>query len=282
MNKSLDRCAVLAAVLGVGLSVGVPAMAAPYVFNTGDPDGRMATASRPGPAHEIESADDFVVDAQTRLTSASFTGLLPDAGSSVLAVTVEIYRVFPSDSADPPGGQVPTRVNSPADVAFQSRSSDSADLSFVATLLNPSFTAANSVVVGINPVPNEFTGGEGAVTGQEVRFDVTLSAPLDLAAGHYFFVPQVALSDGNFLWLSAPRPIVPPGTPFAPDLQSWIRDEALAPDWLRVGTDITHEGPFNAAFSLSGDTMPVPEPQTGELMLAGLAVLSITARRARG
>ena len=155
--------------------------------------------------------------------------------------------MFPSDSADPPGGQVPTRVNSPADVAFQSRSSDSADLSFVATLLNPSFTAANSVVVGINPVPNEFTGGEGAVTGQEVRFDVTLSAPLDLAAGHYFFVPQVALSDGNFLWLSAPRPIVPPGTPFAPD-------------WLRVGTDITHEGPFNAAFSLSGETMPVPEP----------------------
>ena len=28
----------------------------------------------------------------------------------------------------------------------------------------------------------------------------------------------------------------------------------LAPDWLRIGTDITGQGPFNAAFSLSGET----------------------------
>jgi hypothetical protein len=39
-----------------------------------------------------------------------------------------------------------------------------------------------------------------------------------------------------------------------PDLQSWIRNDALAPDWLRIGTDITGQGPFNAAFSLSGET----------------------------
>ena len=39
-----------------------------------------------------------------------------------------------------------------------------------------------------------------------------------------------------------------------PDLQSWIRNDALAPDWLRIGTDITAQGPFNAAFSLSGET----------------------------
>ena len=47
-----------------------------------------------------------------------------------------------------------------------------------------------------------------------------------------------------------------PGTPFTTgtDLQSWIRNDALAPDWLRIGTDITHQGPFNAAFSLSGET----------------------------
>ena len=38
------------------------------------------------------------------------------------------------------------------------------------------------------------------------------------------------------------------------DLQSWIRNDALAPDWLRIGTDITGQGPFNAAFSLSGET----------------------------
>jgi len=38
------------------------------------------------------------------------------------------------------------------------------------------------------------------------------------------------------------------------DLQSWIRNDALAPDWLRIGTDITGQGPFNGAFLLSGET----------------------------
>jgi len=40
---------------------------------------------------------------------------------------------------------------------------------------------------------------------------------------------------------------------FTGDLQSWTRNDDLAPDWLRIGTDITHQGPFNAAFSLSGE-----------------------------
>ena len=78
--------------------------------------------------------------------------------------------------------------------------------------------------------------------------------PIALPADHYFFRPEVRLSSGDFLWLSAPRPIVAPGIPFAPDLQSWIRNDALAPDWLRIGTDITGQGPFNAAFSLAGET----------------------------
>ena len=57
-------------------------------------------------------------------------------------------------------------------------------------------------------------------------------------------MPKVGLSDAatdgaHFLWLSAPKPIVPPGTPFTPDLQSWMRDDpGLAPDWLRIGQDI--------------------------------------------
>jgi hypothetical protein len=99
-----------------------------------------------------------------------------------------------------------------------------------------------------------------------------------LSTDHYFFRPEVELTNGDFLWLSAPKPIVAPGTPFASDLQSWTRNDALAPDWLRIGTDITHQGPFNAAFSLSGQV--VPEPSSLLLFGAGLAVLVIS-RRAR-
>ena len=83
---------------------------------------------------------------------------------------------------------------------------------------------------------------------------MAFNPPLVLPSDHQFFVPQVVLSTGDFLWLSALKPIVAPGTPFAGDLQSWIRNADLTPDWLRIGTDITHQGPFNAAFSLDGES----------------------------
>jgi hypothetical protein len=46
---------------------------------------------------------------------------------------------------------------------------------------------------------------------------------------------------------------------FTGDLQMWVRDAKLDPDWLRVGTDIVDGTPtqrFNASFSLSGQTSP--------------------------
>ena len=131
---------------------------------------------------------------------------------------------------------------------------------------------------GINPKPNQFTGGEGPVTGQEVQINVIFTTSVDLTAGHYFFRPEVLLSTGdNFLWLSAPKPIVPPGTPFAPDLQTWIRNDNLAPDWLKIGIDITGQGPFNATFSLAGTS--VPEPSTWALLSGGLGVLGYLRRK---
>jgi hypothetical protein len=132
------------------------------------------------------------------------------------------------------------------------------NLTFQPTLVAPTFSAANSVVSKINPIPNQTTGGEGPVSGEEVTFNVNFTTPLDLPPDHYFFVPQVLLTSGNFLWLSAPKPIVAPGTPFTPDLQAWIRNDALAPNWLRIGTDIVGGSPaptFNATFSLTGQTL---------------------------
>jgi hypothetical protein len=120
------------------------------------------------------------------------------------------------------------------------------------------------------------------VTGQQVSFNVSFTTPFTLPADHYFFVPQVQLSSGDFFWLSAARPIVPPGTPFplgVTDLQSWIRNSDLDPDWLRIGTDIVGGTTFNAAFALSGDLEPVPEPATLLLWGTTMAALGLAARR---
>jgi hypothetical protein len=274
----------------IGLLPAMPAAAADtFFFSTGDPDGKIATAARPatGGKFEIESADDFILDATTAITGGSFTGLLTGGLSSVSEVRVEIYRVFPEDSDvgqtnGPPTfstAQVPTRANSPSDVAFAARDTTSNNLTFSTTDLG-SFTALNSVQPGgIHPAPNFHTGGDGAITGEEVKFDVTFTTPFTLAADHYFFVPQVEVTDadGNFFWLSAPKPITGGTGPFLGDLQSWTRDEALDPDWLRVGTDITGKGPFNAAFSLSGSV--VPEPSTWAMMIIGFAGLGYAVYR---
>jgi hypothetical protein len=256
----------------------VPAASTPFSFSTGDPDGRMATGSRPDGAGkiEIESADDFILTSPTTINSATFTGLLTGnvTTADIGEVRIEIYRVFPKDSVDPPSGNVPTRTNSPSDVEFADRDTASAGLSFTVDLLNSNFTATNSVLNGITMKPNQTTGGEGPVTGTEVQFDVSFALPFVLPADHYFFVPQVEIADplGEFFWLSAPKPIIAPGTPFAPDLQSWIRDADLDPDWLRIGTDIVggvSPPTFNAAFTLNGTT--APEPASLSLLAAALA-----------
>lgn len=265
--------------------LSAPCFAQDFGFSTGNPDGKIATASRPDSAGkaEIESADDFVISVPTQLTHATFTGLL--TGGAALAdvndVRVEIYRVFPNDSTNPPDAKVPTRVNSPSDVALTDRDSAVGNMHFTSSMLSSSFTASNSVLNGINPLPNQKTLGEGPVTGIESLFDVSFDVPIDLPADHYFFIPQVEVTgpDGEFMWLSAPKPIVGPGTPFTPDLQSWIRNSDLDPDWLRIGTDITGQGPFNGAFSLTGSTSAIPEPSTLMLFVSALPMLAMRHRK---
>jgi hypothetical protein len=269
------------------------------LYNNLTPNDLMAVASRPDSTSgfEIEAGDDFVLGTRSSVTSASFIGLIvnpPGVTGTISEIDAEIYRVFPLDSAvgrtsGPPTfstPQVPTRVNSPSDVALDSRDSAmSGQLSFTSTVLTGTFSALNSIQPGgIHPLPGVSTGGDGPITGQEVEIDVTFTSPFDLAAGHYFFVPQVLLSDGaQFEWLSASRPISGAGTtPINPDLQAWTRDANLEPDWLRVGADIVGGATpptFNLAFKLDG-TSSVPEPGPLGLLAIGMLGL-ITARRHR-
>jgi hypothetical protein len=246
----------IAAIIFVAMATPLPAVADTVIFSTGAPDGRIGTLSRPSSPGllETETADDFILSQQTSITSATFTGLIPQGAplSSITRVEIEFYHVFPTDSANPPSGNVISRTNSPSDmeIAAATRDSLNGSLSFSTSLQNSSFMVMNTVVNGIFPKPNQFTGGEGSATGQEVLITVSFLTPVDLPADHYFFRPEAQLSSGNFLWLSAPGPIPPL---FTGDLQTWIRNENLAPDWERVGTDVV--GPddtrFNASFSLS-------------------------------
>jgi hypothetical protein len=273
----------LLAVLGLVSSLSARVAADSILFSTNPtPDGAMAMASRPGVGGkiEIEAADDFFNAPPVQINSATFTGLLVPSTTgqtpNVGEVVAELYHIFPLNSTNPPSGNVPTRVNSPSDLAFDSRDSASNSLTFTTSTIASNFTAANSVLNGINKIPNQTTGGEGSVTGTEVQFNVKFTNPFTLPAGnHDFFVPQVQVTGGEFYWLSSARPIVSPGTPFpagVTDLQAWIRNEPLQPDWLRVGTDIvggTTPPTFNGTFTLSGNA--VPEPSS--LAMVGTAAL---------
>jgi hypothetical protein len=242
--------------LALILGLAATAVADPFLFTTGNPDGRMATATRPQSDDkiEIESADDFVLSSHTVLYGAVFTGLLPAGVRDIGIVKVEIYRVFPNDSDTNRTPNVPTRTNSPADVEFAeaSRTTEDGSLAYISNVLQYQFPVGNSVIKGIYPSPGQNTGGDGPVSGDLTQIVVLFVHPIDLPADHYFFVPQVEVTgdQGDFLWASAAHP------QFTGDLQMWIRNSDLDPDWLRVGADIVGGTTFNGSFSLIGETLP--------------------------
>jgi hypothetical protein len=259
---------LVAAAVTAGVWLATPAWADPFLFNTGSPDGLLGALSQPANSGtlETETADDFILTETTTIAQATITGLIPSGTplANISNVEIEVYHRFPEDSdvgrtSGPPKfstAQVPTRVNSPSDVEIDdaTRDGELGTLEFTGSLLNSSFSVANAVVKDINP--NTL---EGSATGDVVEITIVFNPPILLPADHYFFRPEVQVADGEFLYLSAPRPIKAPGIPFTGDLQAWIRNSDLAPDWLRIGTDIIGGTPaptFNMTFSLSGETVP--------------------------
>ena len=238
------------------------AQADQFSFTTGSPDGLVGALSRPSGAQgvETETADDFVLTQPTVLNGATVHGLITGTSiSGITRVEMETYHIFNLDSDTVRTPNVPTRTNSPSDheIVAATRDSNDASLRFVASEISD-FTVANTVIDGINKFPLQLTHGEGPRSGKQVEIRITFATPVFLPAGHYFLRPEIDVNGGDFLFLSAPRPITS-GTPFPvgiTDLQAWIRNANLSPDWLRIGGDILGAGAFNMAFSLGGNTVP--------------------------
>src|SRR6266702_2774265 len=108
MIIKISRLNLATAILMIGIALAEPAWAEHFFFSTGNPDGRLGALSRrPSPGKiETETADDFLLTQTTVITRATFTGLIPPGTllANISNVEVELYHVFPLDSANPPSG----------------------------------------------------------------------------------------------------------------------------------------------------------------------------------
>src|SRR5512143_628035 len=96
---------LVAATVTAGVWLATPAWAEPFFFSTGNPDGLLGTLSQPASTGhlETETADDFILTGTTTIAQATIAGVIPSGTplASIGNVEVEIYHVFPKDSADP-------------------------------------------------------------------------------------------------------------------------------------------------------------------------------------
>jgi len=256
-----------AAAVALTACLVTPSWADTFVFETGSPTNQLklgAVSRRPSLGKtETETADDFPLQETTVITGAKIFGLIPleTPRENIRDVEVEVYQIFSKDNSDvnrtsgPPNfstQNVPTRVNSPADFEIDTatRARTEGTLAISARVLDASFSVDATVLDGISVG----AGTAGRFTGEEVEITITFTNPIVLPSGQYFFRPEVLLTSGDFRYLSGLRPN-PGGSALTPDRQAWIRNSTLAPDWLRIGTDIIG-GAFNMAFSLTGETVP--------------------------
>src|SRR3954447_20002839 len=104
----MNRTSLVFAILAFGIWGATPAWAATFSFTAGTPDGKLGALSRhasPGKL-ETETADDFILQQTTVINRATITGLVPLGTplANIREVEIEVYHVFPLDSAFPPSG----------------------------------------------------------------------------------------------------------------------------------------------------------------------------------
>src|SRR5579871_40689 len=119
------RTVLVAALVAVASAFAPPAYSSTILYSNLQVNAAMAAGSRPasGSGVEIEAADDFIVSTTASVTEIKFIGLITGGVTVDTAQTnLEFYRVFPNDSDTTRTPAVPTRTNSPSDVAFDSRS----------------------------------------------------------------------------------------------------------------------------------------------------------------
>ncbi len=207
---------LLAGSKGAGLAFGLLAATsgwpADFSFTTGNPDGLMGAVSRrasPGKL-ETETADDFALGQTTVIRRATIVGLVPSGTQpqDIKEVEVEVYHVFPLDSAVPPSGKVPSRANSPSDVEIgtATRAGNSGTLTFSTNVLNANVSVLNTVVNNLKVADGLLPAGKVQRQVKKWRSRSRSLAPSSRAwRGHYFFRPEVLLTSGDFLYLSAPE-----------------------------------------------------------------------------
>ena len=281
----------------LGCLPAMPAAAllpAVYSFSTGDPDGKIATASRPESTENSRSSPRMIsCSPTTSITSATFTGLVPGGGERPPTSSSRSIAYFPRLGCRPHQRvaavldvEVPTRVNSPSDVAFLEADSATGGLVLDQGARGDLHRKQLGETGGIYPEPESDTGGNGAVTGEEVRFDRELHRRLAPPRQPLFLRASGRAGQRQFLLAVGAEADRLAGTPFPPgftDLQSWTRDDSARSRLAahRHGHRGRRPAPtFNAAFSLAGSA--VPEPSTWAMMLLGFAGLGFAGyRRAR-
>ena len=215
--------------------LATPAWADPFVFSTGTPDGLLGALSQPAGSGTSRPRPPTTssLSETTSIAQATITGLIPagtPAGEHQQRRGRGLSRLSQGLGRSPLGagaraGQLARRRR---DRQRHARCERGNARVRGRSLVDASSSVLNTVVDGINPVPAErdpWRRSRRAARWSRSRSPsprrsfcrrITISS-----------APRSQVTGGDFLFLSAPKPIVAPGTPFMGDLQAWIRNSDL-------------------------------------------------------